>query len=49
MTDAQKLDRLRELLANVSRAVRDLLSGVQRLYEKSRPDKPVDLQPTITD
>jgi hypothetical protein len=36
MTDTQKLEFLRELLVNVSRAMLDLREGVQLLYEKSR-------------
>jgi hypothetical protein len=42
MTVEQKLEVIRELLLDVSRAVVDLRVGVQRLYEKSREAELVD-------
>ena len=39
MTDAQKLEFMREWLMNVSWAMRDLRAGIQILHEKNRwPD-----------
>ena len=39
MTDAQKLEYMREWLMNVSWAMRDLRAGIQILHEKYRwPD-----------
>jgi hypothetical protein len=48
-TDAEKLEVLRELLSNVSRAMLDLRVDVQRLYQKSRQADFVDSQITPTD
>jgi hypothetical protein len=39
----QKLEVLRELLLDVSRAMLDIRMGVQRLYEKSRQAQSTDI------